>query len=126
MKKISPYVFPILKHYMLPKKMYSKVAYSNLTTEDLVEAILQEFKAPADFLTRKTRKRVYVEPRKVYCKIAVCFMKRSTVSVAAEIPGYDHSVVIHACNTFDELFETNEFFRSIAIRIFSKLNIPLS
>jgi chromosomal replication initiator protein len=125
MNKISPYVFPILKHYMLPKNMYSKVRFSNLTNEDVVQAICEEFRAPADLFTRKTRKRVYVEPRKVYCKIAVCIMKRSTVSVATEMPGYDHSVVIHACNTFDELFETDEFFRSRVIRIFSKLNIPI-
>lgn len=121
---ISPYVFPILKHKLIPKEMMKRMRVSfRLQREDVINALMQEFDLPEDFFTRRTRKRTYNEPRKIYCKIAVFHMHKKRVDVAKEIEGYDHTVVIHACNTFDVLYESDAHFKERVDGVYSRLGI---
>ena len=122
---ISPYVFPMLKHKFIPREVIRQMRVSSrFKQEDLLIALKHEFDIPLDFLTRKTRKRVYNEPRKVYCKISVFEMQKQKVDVAKEIEGYDHTVVIHACKTFDDLYKQDTLFKEKVDGVYSRLGIP--
>lgn len=120
---ISPYVYPLIKRYALPQKSIYRKMYNKFAKEDLVKVIIDEFNAPADFLDIRSRKRIHSEPRKIYCKISVCEMGKTKVAVGKEISGYDHSVVIQACQSFDSLYEVDETFRRKSKSVFHKLGI---
>lgn len=103
--------------------MTHRRAFTRFAKEDLVNAITAEFNAPADLLTRRCRKREYTEPRKAYCKIAVFDMGNSKVDIGRDIVGYDHSIVIHACRTFDYLYKADDVFREKVDGVYARLGI---
>lgn len=121
---VSPYIYPLLKHKLLPKTMMThRRAFTRFAKEDLVNAIIAEFNAPTDILTKRCRTRQYSEPRKVYCKIGVFEMGHTRVDIAKDIMGYDHATVIHAYTTFDSLYKTDELFREKVDGVYSRLGI---
>jgi chromosomal replication initiator protein len=123
---ISPYVFPILKHSSVNKKRHPfiKQRYTTLSKNDLVEEVCLEFKVDKnEFLTKKCRKPYLTDPRKLYCYIRVKKMGAKLVQVADELCKYDHTTVIHACKTFEPLFETDVDYREKCERVLRKLDI---
>ena len=121
---ISPYVFPILKHALIDQKKYPYVkGYAKLKKQDIIDAIAEEFEIPTTFADVKTRRRDYSEPRKLLCKIMVFDMGMKKVDVAKEINGYDHSVVIYACTTFQNLYKVDEVYRAKCTRVLKKFHL---
>jgi hypothetical protein len=67
---ISPYIYPILKHFMLDKEKYPYLDnHRNFTPDDVADVIIKEMGAPVDFRNKKSRNRNYTEAKKIYCKI---------------------------------------------------------
>lgn len=123
---ISPYVYPILKHYMLDKEKHPYlVNYRNFTPDDVADVIIKEISAPSDFRQVKSRKRDYAEAKKIYCKICVFNLNMMLREVGNTIEGYDHSDVIHAHRSFDVLYQTDDIFMNKCNRVFRRLNITL-
>jgi chromosomal replication initiation ATPase DnaA len=50
-------------------------------------------------------------------------MGAKLVQVADELCKYDHTTVIHACKTFEPLFETDVDYREKCERVLRKLDI---
>lgn len=123
METISPYVYPLLKHYLLPEEYLKFKKNKHLTPENVIYAILTQYQESENFLLTKSRKRKYVEPKKIYCKLCVEILNRSNTEVASEIVNYDHSVVIYSRETFDDLFEFNYTFRQKIMKILGVLGI---
>lgn len=121
MKKISPYIYPLLKHYLLPKEYVKNDRM--LTSKDVIDAILTQYQDSENFLFIKSRKRKYVEPKKIYCKLCVDFLNMTNIDIASGIVSYDHSVVIYSRETFDDLFKFNYTFRHKVIKILNILGI---
>ena len=123
---ISAYIYPILKHFMLDKEKYPYlVSYSRITPDDVADVIIKEMDAPADFRTTKSRKRNYSEAKKIYCKICVFKLNMMLREVGDTIYGYDHSDVIHAHRSFDNLYSTDDMYMDKCNRVFRRLNITL-
>ncbi len=123
---ISPYVFPLLKHFMLDKKKHPYLTKcKTFTTDELAELIISETNAPVDFRQTKNRKRSYVEAKKLYCKICVFELHMTLSQVGDTIYGYDHSDVIHCHRSFDNLYKTDDVYRSKCDRVLNKLHIKL-
>jgi chromosomal replication initiation ATPase DnaA len=123
---ISPYVFPLLKHYLIDKKKHPYLTnYRNFTPDELAETIIIEMNAPSDFRNVKTRTRAYVEAKKIYCKICVFELNMVLNDVGNTIEGYDHSDVIHAHRSFDDLYGTDDIYRAKCDRVLRKLHIKL-
>jgi chromosomal replication initiator protein len=76
-----------------------------------------------EFLTKKCRKPYLTDPRKLYYYIRVKKMGAKLVQVADELCKYDHTTVIHACKTFEPLFETDVDYREKCERVLRKLDI---
>jgi chromosomal replication initiation ATPase DnaA len=119
---MSPYVYPILKHDLMCRKKYPYIKnYSRLKKETVIELVAKEFDVLDDFVTIKTRKRTYVEPRKLLCYIFVKYMHMSKMNIAREIVGYDHSVVIYSYRTFVNLYGSDDVFKSKCDNVLRKL-----
>lgn len=124
MEKISPYVFPILKHWLLDKAQYPYLGrHSRFTPDDVREAILLETNAPIDFLTAKSRKRPYADAKKIYCKICTTELRIGVVELAKHIRGYAHYDVLHARRAYDKLYSTDQTFFTNCNRIRRRLGI---
>lgn len=123
---ISPYTYPILKHFMLDKEKYPYLVNNrNFTPDDVANTIISEMNAPLDFRQRKSRQRNYAEAKKIYCKICVFKLNMVLREVGDTIEGYDHSDVIHAHRSFDSLYQTDDMYKDKCNRVFRKLNITL-
>jgi len=123
---ISPYIYPILKHFMIDKEKHPYlVNYRNFTPDDVADVIVREMNAPVDFRITKSRKRDYAEAKKLYCKICVFNLKMRLREVGDTIHGYDHSDVIHAHRTFDVLYQTDDLYMNKCNRVLRRLNITL-
>lgn len=124
MNIISPYVYPIIKHWMLDKKKYPYLEnYRRFTAEDVKEAIILEANAPKDFLDIKCRKRPYADAKKIYCKICWTELGMGTVQIAKTICQYDHSDVIHSKRAYDNCYASDILFRNNCDRVKKRLGI---
>ena len=123
---ISPYIYPFLKHFMLDKEKHPYLKnHRNFTPDELADVIINEINAPADFRNRKSRKRAYVEAKKLYCKICVFELRMVLNDVSNTMCGYDHSDVIHAHRSFDNLYKTDDLYKVKCDKVFNKLHIKL-
>ena len=123
MEKISPYVFPILKYIGLPKstKMYINKKYLIISKDDVVSEICNVFDiTKEEFFDRKYRKRKFIDPRKLYCHIRVFEMGAKKVDVGRDFKT-DHTTIIHACNTYTDLFDTSLDYRNKCEIVLRKL-----
>jgi len=125
MEIISPYVFPILKLSTLSKKKYPYLndKYLGISIDDVLEEICKEFEIGRDeFFANKCRKHKFVEPRKLYSYIRVFEMGAKKVDVAEEFKT-DHSTIIHACRTYENLFKTNSLYRKRCEKVLRRLGL---
>lgn len=121
---ISPYVYPFLKHHLIDKEQhpYMKNSY-NFTPDDVANVIITEMNAPADFRSARSRKRRNAEAKKLYCKICVFKLKMFLREVGDTLHGYDHSSVIVAHRSFDDLYKTDEVYKAKCDKVLNKLGI---
>lgn len=123
---ISPYTYPILKHFMLDKEKYPYLDnYRNFTPDDVADVIIKEMNAPVDFRNKKSRQRNYAEAKKIYCKICVFKLNMMLREVGDTIEGYDHTDVIHAHRSFDNLYSTDDMYMNKCNKVLRRLNITL-
>jgi chromosomal replication initiation ATPase DnaA len=123
---ISPYIYPILKHFMLDKEKYPYLDnHRNFTPDDVADVIIKEMNAPVDFRNKKSRNRNYTEAKKIYCKICVFKLNMMLREVGDTIEGYDHSDVIHAHRSFDNLYSTDDMYMNKCNKVLRRLNITL-
>jgi len=66
---------------------------------------------PADAIKEKTRKREIVEARQVAMYLAKRNTKESLAVIGRNIGSKNHTTVLYACKTVDNLLETNRSFR---------------
>ena len=123
---ISPYTYPILKHFMLDKEKYPYLDnYRNFTPDDVADVIIKEMNAPVDFRNKKSRQRNYAEAKKIYCKICVFKLNMMLREVGDTIEGYDHTDVIHAHRSFDNLYSTDDMYMNKCNKVLRRLNITV-
>lgn len=126
MSKISPYIFPILKHSKLSRKQHPYIGHKYLTVskDDVIEEVCLEFNVDREeFLTKRCRKPYLTDPRKLYCYIRVRKMGAKLVQVCDELCKYDHTTIIHNCKTFEPLFETDMNYREKCERVLRRLGL---
>ncbi|MDQ3071983.1 MAG: chromosomal replication initiator protein DnaA [Bacteroidota bacterium] len=95
----------ILKHFIRqnPKE---------LTIEHIQKLVSDHFDMPVDLLKSKTRKRHIVQARQISMYFAKNLTKSSLANIGKHFGGRDHSTVIHACQTVQDLMETDNRFKS--------------
>lgn len=109
---------------------YQPIVLTKVTVDDEHSIPLMPLDQLADYFTpflptqngrvlplfAKSRKRELVELRMIFCTLARS-MKYTLVSIGEYIGGRDHTTVLHAVSTFNNLVETNEAFRDQYMKI---------
>ena len=97
---------------------------THLSNNEMMELCMGKvsnyYKIPVETVKSKSRIREVVKSRQIYCWL----MRKNTRLSFADIGkplNCDHSTVIHAINTINNLIQTNDYFGNDALLINSKL-----
>ncbi len=83
-----------------------------LTIESIVEYTAKVFNLSSDHLRAKTRKKDIVRARQVAMYLAKQMTNHSLITIGLHFGGRDHSTVIHAINTIEELLKKDANLRN--------------
>jgi len=80
----------------------------HVTIEDIQRTVAEYFKLPEDLIRAKTRKQEIVIARQIAMYIAKELTNSSLKTIGLHFGGRDHSTVIHAYQSVEDLMKTNE------------------
>ena len=84
---------------------------NDLTIGKVQEAVCQYFNITMDSLLSKSRKRQIVQARQIAMYMSRNLLKCSLSTIGSEIGGKDHSTVLHACATVQDLMSIDKTFK---------------
>lgn len=91
---------------------------------DYIQKLVTEFYGlSVDQLKSKTRKREIVQARQISMYYAKSMTKASLKSIGTYFGGRDHSTVIHACQTVNDLMDTDKKFKNDVEEIGKRIKI---
>ncbi len=88
-------------------KNFVKSATREMTIENIQKLVCEYYHVPYEKLMTKTRKREVVLARQITMYLAKKFTKNSLKNIGDHFGGFDHTTVIHSCNTVENLLETD-------------------
>lgn len=88
-----------------------KIHSRELTIESIQKMVCEHYNIPYDKLLMKTRKREIVQARQITMFLAKKFTKSSLKNIGEHFGGYDHTTVIHSCQTVEDLMDTDTDYR---------------
>ena len=97
---------------------------SEITVSRIQEAVCHYFGISDEVFLSKTRKREIVQARQIAMYLSRSLTKTSLSSIGAQLGGKDHATVLHACNTVNDLMDTDRSFRGFVHDIERVLNAP--
>lgn len=108
----------------LAREVISKFV-DNISSEvniELIQKIVAEYyNIPVEKLREKTRKKMIVRARQLSMYLAKLMSDKSLKLIGKAFGGRDHSTVIHACRSVEELLENNTNFKDEVYRIEKKI-----
>lgn len=81
------------------------------------------FTIPVEHVKSKTRKREVVQARQISMYFAKDLTKASLKNIGSYFGNRDHSTVIHACQTVNDLMETDKRFRADVEELSKRIKI---
>ncbi len=84
---------------------------ASITIEEIQRVVAEFYNLQEHLLRDKTRKREVVQARQVAMYFSKQFTQHSLKNIGLHFGGRDHSTVIHATNSVDNLLDTDERFR---------------
>src|SRR3546814_6221013 len=93
-------------------KNFIKNSHKEISIEYIQKLVCDYFEVPVDMVKSKTRKREIVQARQISMYLAKSHTKASLKSIGQFFGGRDHSTVIYACQTVDDLIDTDKKFKS--------------
>jgi len=94
-----------------------------LTIDQIQQLVCEYFDIAPDLIRSKTRKREIVQARQVAMYFCKQFTQHSLKSIGLHFGGRDHTTVIHACRSVDNLMETDPKFREIIEELRHKISL---
>lgn len=108
----------------LAREVISKFV-DNISSEvniELIQKIVAEYyNIPVEKLKEKTRKKMIVRARQLSMYLAKSMSDKSLKLIGAAFGGRDHSTVIHACRSVEDLLENNTTFKDEVYKIEKKI-----
>lgn len=104
-------------------KSYVKTTKKEISIDFIQEIVSEYFDLDVETLKSKTRKRHIVQARQISMYFAKKFTKASLASIGSHTGKRDHSTVLHACKTVDNLTSTNKEFKKYVDELSRKLNM---
>ena len=81
------------------------------------------FSLPYDKLLIKTRKREVVQARQITMYLAKKFTKSSLKNIGEHFGGFDHTTVIHSCQTVENLMDTDSEYKESVLELQQKVQL---
>ena len=94
----------------LAKKIVREIATDrkvNITIDDISKAVCTYLNIPENKIREKTRKKEIVLARQLAMYFSKELTKSSLKTIGLHFGGRDHSTVIHACNSIEEMYKTD-------------------
>lgn len=104
-------------------KNFIKNSSKEISMEYIQKLVCEYFEVPIEMVKSKTRKREIVQARQISMYLAKIHTKTSLKSIGAFFGGRDHSTVIYACQTVDDLIDTDKKFKGYVADIQKKLKM---
>ena len=104
-------------------KNFIKNSTKEISMEYIQKLVCEYFEVPIEMVKSKTRKREIVQARQISMYLAKLHTKTSLKSIGAFFGGRDHSTVIYACQTVDDLIYTDKKFKGYVADIQKKLKM---
>jgi chromosomal replication initiator protein len=104
-------------------KNFIKNSNKEISMEYIQKLVCEYFEVPIEMVKSKTRKREIVQARQISMYLAKLHTKTSLKSIGAFFGGRDHSTVIYACQTVDDLVDTDKKFKGYVADIQKKLKM---
>ena len=96
---------------------------NDISIDKVQKAVCQYFNITMDNLLSKSRKRQIVQARQIAMYMSRNLLKCSLSTIGSEIGGKDHSTVLHACATVQDLMSIDKTFRQYVSDI-EKMLVP--
>jgi chromosomal replication initiator protein len=113
----------------LAKKTVKEIATDrkvNITIDDISKAVCVYLNIPENKIREKTRKKEIVLARQLAMYFAKQLTKSSLKTIGLHFGGRDHSTVIHACNTIEEIKNKDSSMKELIEGIRNKLVLNFS
>ena len=104
-------------------KNFIKNTTKEVSMEFIQKLVCEYFEVPVALVKSPTRKREVVQARQISMYLSKNLTKSSLKSIGAFYGGRDHSTVIYACQTVQDLIETDKKFRGYVTDIQKKLKM---
>ncbi len=85
---------------------------NEITVEYIQKTVAEHYDIPMEKLKEKTRKKFIVRARQVSMYLAKQLSNKSLKHIGGAFGGRDHSTVIHACKTIENMLENDSRFKS--------------
>jgi chromosomal replication initiator protein len=107
----------------LVMKNLVKNATKEISIEVIQKVVCEFYNIPVDTVKSKTRKREIVQARQIAMFFAKDFTKASLKNIGSHFGNRDHSTVIHACQTVNDLMDTDKKFRNDVDELTKRIKI---
>ena len=104
-------------------KNFVKTSARELTIENIQKMVCDYFHLPYDRLLAKTRKREVVQARQITMYLAKKFTKSSLKNIGEHFGGFDHTTVIHSCQTVENLMDTDTEYKEHLLELQQKVQL---
>lgn len=104
-------------------KNFVKTAARELTIENIQKMVCEYFHIPYDRLLAKVRKREVVQARQITMFLAKKFTKSSLKHIGEHFGGFDHTTVIHSCQTVENLMDTDIEYKEQMLDLQQKVQL---
>lgn len=111
---------PLAKQMM---KNFVKHASKEISIEYIQKLVCEFYSISVDVVKSKTRKREIVQARQIAMYFAKDLTKASLKNIGSHFGNRDHSTVIHACQTVNDLVDTDKKFRHDVEEIEKRIKI---
>jgi chromosomal replication initiator protein len=106
-------------------KNFVKNNTREISIEYIQKLVCDYFTIPVEQVKSKTRKREIVQARQISMYYAKDLTKSSLKTIGMHFGGRDHSTVIHACQTVNDLMETDKKFKADIDEIAKRIKMNL-
>lgn len=104
-------------------KNFVKNANREISIDSIQKIVSEYFQLPVEKLKEKTRKREIVQARQISMYFAKKYTKSSLKLIGLHFGGRDHSTVIHALNTVNDLMSTDKQFNQYVDEIQKRIQM---
>jgi len=104
-------------------KNFVRTTSKELTIDSIQKMVCDYYHVDYTKLMTKTRKREVVLARQITMYLAKMFTKQSLKAIGEHFGGFDHTTVIHSCQTVKNLMDTDSDYKETLMEIQQKVQM---